>query len=245
MRNPHNDPLVSAETGTAKGAATSPERRCVLTGRVAPREELLRLAISPDGLVLPDVLARAPGRGAWVGVSQIELREAIGSGALRGGLARSFKSGALEIAEDLPELAEAGLRRAIAQRLGLELRAGRLILGAERIDKDARSGKVAALYHAADASVGGARKLDQAWRVGQDAEGSGLVGLWLPLDRNTLSVALGRENVVHIGMCDDRAAKRIQDPLGRLIAFLQASPAQDETNGSGMQSDAAQPVTTI
>lgn len=245
MRNPHNDPLVSAETGTAKEAAASPERRCVLTGRVAPREELLRLALSPEGLVLPDVLARAPGRGAWIGVSQQELREAVQSGALRGALARSFKSGALEIPEDLADLAETGFRRAITQRLGLELRTGRLILGAERISTDARAGKVAALYHASDASEGGARKLDQAWRVGQDVEGSGLVGLWLPLDRMTLSVALGRQNVVHIGICDDRAAKRIQDPLGRLIAFLQASPAQDNSTAPDGEIAVPEPVSTI
>src|SRR5689334_12116350 len=50
-----------------------PERTCVLSRRTAPREELIRLALSPEGEVAPDVRARAPGRGAWIGVSRSEL----------------------------------------------------------------------------------------------------------------------------------------------------------------------------
>ncbi|MFM5883938.1 MAG: DUF448 domain-containing protein, partial [Novosphingobium sp.] len=88
------------------------------------------------------------------------------------------------------------------------------------IANEARMGKIAALYHSADASADGARKLDQAWRVGLDEEGSGLVGNRLPLDRDALSVALGRDNVVHLALADAASARRVQAPLGRLQAFL-------------------------
>ena len=81
-------------------------------------------------------------------------------------------------------------------------------------------GKVAALYHAADASEDGSRKLDQAFRVGSDAEGTGLAGLRLPLDRAALSVALGRDNVVHLALADRASAERIAIPLRRLLHFL-------------------------
>ena len=64
MRIPHNEPLGSPDTAGAAGSGDGPERRCVLSGRTAPREDLVRLAISPDGEVLPDALAKAPGRGA-------------------------------------------------------------------------------------------------------------------------------------------------------------------------------------
>ena len=47
------------------------ERKCILTGDRADPETLIRLAIGPDGQVLPDVRAKAPGRGAWIGVSQV------------------------------------------------------------------------------------------------------------------------------------------------------------------------------
>ena len=58
------------------------------------------------------------------------------------------------------------------------------------------------LLHAADAGQDGSGKLDQAWRVGSDREGDKMRGVILPVDRQGLSVALGRQNVVHIGITD-------------------------------------------
>ncbi|MXO58540.1 DUF448 domain-containing protein [Altererythrobacter salegens] len=228
MRNPRNEPLGEPDTAGAADPASGPERRCVLTGRTGSRDEFVRLAVSPDGDVLPDALARAPGRGAWIGVGRAELQAAIDNGKLKGALARAFKGGALAIPADLAEKTENALRKAFADRLGLEMRAGRLILGSDRIANEARMGKVAALYHAADASDDGSRKLDQAWRVGQDAEGSGLCGLRLPLDRAALSVALGRDNVVHLALADVRSAERIAVPLQRLLTFLGAVKANED-----------------
>jgi predicted RNA-binding protein YlxR (DUF448 family) len=224
MRNPRNEPLADHDIAESPGA-DGPERRCVLSGSNAGRDEMLRLAVSPphaDGVsdVLPDALAKAPGRGAWIGVDRDELAAALANGKLKAALARAFKSGRLEIADDLPERAEKALIRALLDRLGLEMRTGRLILGSDRIAKEARMGKVAALYHAADASDDGSRKLDQAFRVGSDAEGTGLAGLRLPLDRTALSVALGRDNVVHLALADRASAERVAIPLRRLLHFL-------------------------
>ncbi len=222
MRIPHNEPLGSASSGKRGGGSNAPERRCVLTGRHGGRDDLLRLAISPDGDVLPDVNARAPGRGAWLSVGRADLEKALANGKLKAALARAFKEGKLAIPADLADRIEAALVKALVDRLGLEMRAGKLLLGSDRIASEARMGKVAALYHAADASADGARKLDQAWRVGLDEEGSGLVGNRLPLDRDALSVALGRDNVVHLALADAASAARVQAPLGRLQAYLGA-----------------------
>ena len=220
MRNPRNEPLGVPDSGDAGRRGDAPERRCVLSGRNGERDEFVRLALSPDGDVLPDALAKAPGRGAWIGVSKAELSEALANGKLKGALARAFKTGQLAIPGDLAERTEKALLRAFLDRLGLEMRAGMLILGSDRIAGEARMGKIAALYHAADASDDGARKLDQAWRVGEDAEGTGLSGLRLPLDRAALSVALGRDNVVHLALADRASAERVAIPLRRLQTFL-------------------------
>ena len=228
MRNPHNETLSSdsIDDGTS-GSKAGSERRCILSGRSAPRDALVRLAVSPEGLVLPDAQAKAPGRGAWIGVSRVELEAAMASGQLRGALARGFKTGGLEVPETLPDLLESALRKALADRLGLEMRSGRLILGSDRIANEARMGAIAALYHAADASEDGCRKLDQAYRVGLDREGSGIVGDRLPLDRLALSVALGRENAVHIALADTKSAERVAVPLKRLQTYLGAAAAAE------------------
>jgi predicted RNA-binding protein YlxR (DUF448 family) len=214
MRTPHNERLGSDIAGSG------PERTCVLSGEKAARDALIRLAIAPDGQVLPDALAKAPGRGAWLAVSRPTLEAALAKGKFAGAMKRAFKGAPIRIGADLPERIEAALRRAFTDRLGLELRAGKLLLGSDRIADNARGGKIAWLAHAGDASEDGSRKLDQAWRVGREAEGTRLAGTRLPLDRAALSVALGRDNVVHLALTDAAAADRLAVPLGRLMRFL-------------------------
>ncbi|WP_310531040.1 DUF448 domain-containing protein [Novosphingobium sp.] len=248
MRIPHNEPLSSdtsdrpARPGTRGSASVDPERKCILSGDHGSREGLLRLAISPDGLVLPDVHAKAPGRGAWIGVSRAELEKAMAKGQMKGALARAFKGASLTIPDDLPERIEAALFRAFTDRLGLEQRAGKLLLGSDRIAEKARAGRVAFIGHAADASEDGSRKLDQAWRVGMETEGSGMAGTRLPLDREALSVALGRDNVVHLALDDAAAAQRLTALLERLLRFLgRSDPAADELS---VRANASSAVTT-
>lgn len=236
MRTPHNDPLAAdiveprTPPASRRGAAAArgePERRCVLSGRHDARDALIRLALSPDGDVLPDVLARAPGRGAWLGVTRQECDAAVAKGRLKGALARAFKGAAIQIPADLGARIEAALVRALCDRLGVEFRAGHLLLGTERIAAAARAGTVRLLAHATDAGSDGAAKLAQAWRVGEMAEGSGRKGTILPLDRATLSVALGRDNVVHLALTDPGAAARVAAMAARLSHFQGPPPAHD------------------
>ncbi len=77
MRTPRNE--------TPQGIAGShvPERTCILTGRKGTKDELVRLALGPDGTVAPDARARAPGRGAWIGVTRADLDAANSKGKLK------------------------------------------------------------------------------------------------------------------------------------------------------------------
>ena len=97
----------------------------------------------------------------------------------------------------------------------MEARAGNLINGAERVENAARSGRVHLLIHAGDAGEDGRRRMDQAWRVG----GGGPQGVIFPLARTILSMALGRENVVHVALTDLAAASRVRHALARWLAF--------------------------
>lgn len=210
-------------------------RKCILSGDREARGALIRLALGPDDQVLPDVRAKAPGRGAWIGVDKAALEEAMAKGKLRGSLARAFKSNTLRIPDALPDLIADALQRAALDRLGLEARAGNVVIGSERIETAARQGKLHLLFHAADAGADGNRKLDQAWRIGSDAEGSNLRGLVLPVERAILSLALGRENVVHGGLTDPDAARRLRDALDRWLHFIgpDPEPAPCETASHG------------
>lgn len=253
MRTPNNDPLaaekrsvrpehgrgtsaprVSASLDT-NGVAESrhqPERTCVLSRRTAPKATLIRLALSPDGAVAPDVRARAPGRGAYIGVGRADLDAAIAKGKLKSALARAFKR-EVAVPADLGEKIEAALRQHALDRLGLEARGGTLVTGADRIEQAARAGKVHLLIHAADAGADGNRSLDQAWRVG----GGAAQGLVFPADRTILSMALGRENVVHLALTDPAAARRVRDAIDRWLTFI--DPEAGLEGGAAARGDAS------
>jgi len=209
MRNPQNDALDSHV----------PERTCILTRRKGTKDEFIRLALSPDGEVAPDARARAPGRGAWIGVARAELDAANAKGKLKGALQRAFKTTDVTVPADLGERTERALRQATLDRLGMEARSGNLINGAEKIEAAARAGKVHLLVHAGDAGDDGRRKLDQALRVGGRAGNGGPAGVIFPEGRTILSLALGRENVVHAALTDPAAASRVSHALERWRAF--------------------------
>ncbi len=247
MRTPPNERLTSdiAEAPASQPSVkeTESQRRCVLSGEVHSREELIRLAISPTGEVLPDPNAKAPGRGAWIAPDRTVLETAMADGHFKRALMRAFKGGAkdtskgaaLSYSDDLPQAVEAALIRTLLDRLGLEMRGGNIVLGSSRIEEQARTGRIAVLLHASDSSEDGRKKLDQAWRVGSDAEGSGMRGIVLPLDRNALSVALGRENVVHLGVSGQNDGRgkgsRASDRVGQAIKRLSSYKGLPEFKG--------------
>jgi len=218
-----SDPQAGRSPLKGRGS-NAPERTCILSREAAPQERLIRLALSPDGELLPDVRAKAPGRGAWIGVDRATLEEAQAKGRLRGALARAFKGAPVRVPDDLGERIETALRQAALDRLGLEARSGTLLTGSEKIDVACRKGEVHLLLHATDAGEDGNRKLDQALRVGGGPSTSlgtgGAQGLVIPAERAILSLALGRQNVVHIALIDRGAAARVRHALDRWRAFI-------------------------
>ncbi len=224
-----SDDTPSAVIEDRNGAGHVPERKCILTGAHGERASLIRLALGPDGAVWPDLAARLPGRGAWIVADRAVLDAAIAKGRLKGALARAFK-GPVIGPDDLADRIAAGLERRSLDRLGLEHRAGHLIFGSDKLNEWCRGGRVHLLLHAADAAEDGVSKLNQALRAGRGAERGQRAGegdmtavIRLPMGRDALSRALGRENVVHSGVIDGKAAARIATEVARLAAFLGTS----------------------
>lgn len=193
-----------------------PQRRCILSGESGDRGELIRLALSPDGGVFPDVGARAPGRGAWVRPDKAAISAAEARGKLRGALARAFKGDVRTVPDDLAGQIEAALKRAALDRLGLEFAAGRLLLGSDRIAAALASGEAVLLLHAADAAEDGVRKLEQRLHSARGNTRS----MVLPAGREELSLALGQSNVVHAALRDRQAALRVEAAVSRWRAYL-------------------------
>ena len=226
--------LAASVPGTDSESASLPERRCILTGVHGPRTTLIRLAVGPDAQVAVDLSTKLPGRGAWIVADRALLEGALAKGKLRGALARAFKANDLKIPDNLPDQIASGLERRALDRLGLENKSGNLIWGSERIGEAILKGKVRLLLHAGDARADGMGKLE-AKRRGASPD---TISIVLPVGRDQLSMALGRENVVHAAISDAASAARVIEALERWAAFngtkASAADEADDSTGSAL-----------
>jgi hypothetical protein len=124
---------------------------------------------------------------------------------------------------DLGERIEAALRQAALDRLGLEARAGTLITGAEKIESRlrARARCTCSSTPPMPASDGRASSTRPGgWAAALRRPGTGAQGLIFRPRATILSLALGRQNVVHIALTDRAAAARVRHALDRWRAFI-------------------------
>jgi hypothetical protein len=223
--------------GDAMGARRAAERRCILTGQTAPRTGLIRLALAPDSSIVADVAGRLPGRGAWISADRALFDSVAARGRLRGALARALRTPQFALADDLALRTEQALLRRLLDRLGLENRAGNLVIGGDRVRealaRSAAAGRararVWALLHAADARPDGTDRLDGMARAVGESMAAAITHQRLPFDRGALSAALGRDNVVHVAVMDDGAAARLAADLARWQGMTRNSDAPADT----------------
>jgi predicted RNA-binding protein YlxR (DUF448 family) len=197
------------------------ERRCILTMQAAREDALVRLVLSPDGTLVPDVAARLPGRGLWVSADGPAIEAAIGSGQLAKAASRSLKMAVPKdaVAPDLVARMDRLLVRRCLDRLGLEQRAGHLVTGFDKIKAALAkkgTGAPALLVTATDGAEDGRRKMKAA------------VGRAVPevvlFDREALSKALGRDNVVHVLLLKSGGTKKLTADLSRLLGLRGEDP---------------------
>ncbi len=197
----------------SRAARTSPERRCIVSGESKPTAELVRFAVSPEGRVVPDLAHALPGRGMWVTARRAELDEAVAAGKF----ARAAKARVTADAE-LSDVVERGLSERCLNLLGLARRAGELTAGFEKVRALVKGGDIAVLIGAADGAADGREKLARL------APGVPVVTI---LRGAELSLALGRENVVHAALTSGGLASRFTAEAARLAGFRSADGAPD------------------
>ena len=139
-------------------------RLCVVTRRELPPAELLRFVASPDGVLVPDLAHRLPGRGVWVSAT----REAVGIALKRGLFAKSLKQ-PVQTAKDLVEQVEKLLALQARQALSLANKAGLITVGFSKVETAIERGVAVALISASDASADGTGKLARKFKAIQGA----------------------------------------------------------------------------
>jgi predicted RNA-binding protein YlxR (DUF448 family) len=192
------------------GGSRSRERRCIVTGEVRDGAQLVRFVVSPDGEIVPDVAAKLPGRGIWVSAERAKLDQAVAKNLF----SKAAKAN-VRAASRLADLVEKQLAQRMLNDLGMAKRSGLLILG---FDNVARALQEAApppvLIEAADGSSDGKRKLYAvAHARGQKPA---IVDC---LSNAEMSLALGKENVIHAALKAGALAERLIFDAGRLSGF--------------------------
>ena len=67
--------MVSQDDSTDALKGTS--RKCIASGEVKDKSALLRFVVTPDGMLIADVLEKLPGKGIWVTCEKELLQKAL------------------------------------------------------------------------------------------------------------------------------------------------------------------------
>jgi predicted RNA-binding protein YlxR (DUF448 family) len=209
---------IGAET--ERGTRT-PVRTCVVTRISHPPDKLIRFVLGPDGLVVPDLANRLPGRGVWVFCERDTVAAAVRSKAFSRSLRRQAAAPA-----DLPELVERLMVRRALDALSLANKAGFVTAGFTRVEAAIVTGEAALLVHAAEAADDGVEKLDRKFQaVARES------GRPAPIIREftveQLSLAMGRANVVHAALSIGGATANFLKEATRLARYRSGRSACD------------------
>ncbi|MBI1275113.1 DUF448 domain-containing protein [bacterium] len=185
-----------------------PDRRCLVTGSVLPKEAMLRFVMSPDGGVAFDVRESLPGRGAWVVSSRGCVVEACRKQVFSKGFKRKLK-----VDDALPDKVRALLEAQFLAQLGLARRTGNLYLGADQVQPLVAKHQVGLLVIASDVAPAQRSKWPEASELNAP-----LVEL---IDRNALSRAVGGENTVYLAV-KSSIVPALAKAAKRLIAYENA-----------------------
>ncbi|MFA6019050.1 MAG: RNA-binding protein [Rhodospirillales bacterium] len=200
----------------AEDEAKGPMRRCLATGRIRPKEEMIRFVAGPDDELVPDLAAKLPGRGMW-----LSPEPDVVNTALKKGLFAKAARKKLKLPADLGQRLETLLRRRCLEMLGLARRSGLVVAGFDQVKEALAKGRVAFRLEACDGAPDGRRKLDGK---GLDVA---IVSLFSGVE---LGHALGREHVVHVAVLPGGLARRLRVELNRLSAYVgvQARPESEQ-----------------
>jgi uncharacterized protein len=173
---------------------------------------MVRFVAGPAGEVVPDVRGKLPGRGVWVDGT----REAVALAVKRKAFAHGLKAEARASA-DLPDMVERLLAGHAAEGLSLANKAGGIVQGFAKAETALASGRAAALVSARDAAPDGIRKLTAAnLSIGGPARA---IPHLFSLSASEMSLALGRENAIHLAVLAGAAGAAFISKCRRLDRF--------------------------
>ncbi|MGL5361371.1 MAG: RNA-binding protein [Bosea sp. (in: a-proteobacteria)] len=209
-----------------------PERTCVATRLAQSADALIRLVVSPDGVLTPDLRRKLPGRGVWVSLS----REAVLDAQKRRCFERSLKA-KVQVPPALADEIDALMARDCLQSLAMANKAGLVTSGFAKVESKIDGGHVVAVIEASDGAEDGKRKIAQALHrsAGETTRRVAIVTDFAAVD---LELALGRQHVIHAALASGPATDGFLGRWRRLVQYrTNPLPPRGAITGSDTAAD--------
>ncbi|WP_298435316.1 DUF448 domain-containing protein [Geobacter sp.] len=198
---------------------TAPQRTCLGCRETRDKGELLRFVLSPEGILVPDVMAKLPGRGAYT----CFRRSCVTKAVERRQFSRAFKSEvavppAGEIATQIASL----LRERVASYLALANKAGKIISGSDMVmERLRRGGGLGLVLLASDISG------DIGEKVSYLAERGGVPCLRM-LDKDRFGELLGKGLRSVVAVIESGFVQSILNEVKRYGNFLDGGAVDEQ-----------------
>ena len=195
------------------------ERKCIATGQVLTKGELVRFVLGPNNILYPDPENKLPGRGMWVKAD----RSAIAKAETEKLFSQAAKQ-SINCIENLAEKVEDLIAKRIIKLIGLSRKSGQCICGYEKVKDWLKKDMVKVLIQSCDGSD------REKSRLKTPKDGN-FIG-WL--NSKELGKAFGRENITHCALASGGLTQRIVEDAQRLRGLRvikdQNSFRKDETS---------------
>ena len=179
-----------------------PDRKCIATGESQPKSGLIRFVLGPEGVIVPDLQARLPGRGIYVSADA----DALAKASKKGLFSRAARQ-PVKVPDDLPALVERLLVQRLIDLISLGRKAGDALCGYEKVKDWLIKGQAATLIQASDGSERGKDKLRPP---------HGPESLISCLSAGEMGLAFGRERAIHAALAAGGLNDRVVEEAARL-----------------------------
>jgi hypothetical protein len=196
--------------------AVDAERKCIASGEVQRKEDMLRFVIGPNDQVVFDAKGKLPGRGLWLSARLDMLEIALAKNKF----AKAARA-RVQVPSDLLDQVVRQLRAGCLNRIGLARGAGILTQGFDNVRAALKNNPQGVLLEASDGALDGREKIT---RLAPDVQ---VVALFTAAE---IGQAIGRDNAVHTLMGPGKMANAFLCDARKLAGVTNRQPVGELEN---------------
>ena len=186
---------------SAEEKIKSSERKCIATGQVLSKTQLVRFVLGPSNKICPDPENKLPGRGIWVKADLSAINKAAKNNLFSRALNQST-----ECFDNLAATVEDLIAKRIINLISLSRKSGQSICGYEKVKDWLKKDVAEVLIQSSDGSNREKSRL-------RTPDGGNYIS-WL--SSNELGKAFGREKITHCALASGGLTQRIVEDAQRL-----------------------------